>query len=206
MDTYILDTNLFFNMAAGIDLGQKTEDVVKKLTENAKKLKDSKQGSFIMPPRIVDEFLSFFEDKEQPFLKEFLSQVTIKSPNYNETTVSANVVYQLVEDIRARSYRGLTVAEEEIQNAGSQMLGQNDLNKKDFQIKIGSVVKNFRNRYRQATRFGFLDSLADLDLIMLAKETDGYLVSTDEGVVKWGRVFGVKELPAHLFGQKMRSL
>ena len=73
------------------------------------------------------------------------------------------------------------------------MLNKNNLSTKDFQIQIGSVIKKFRERYRQATRFSFLDSLADLDLIVLTKEIDGNLVSSDEGVILWGRKFGVKE-------------
>lgn len=205
MDTYILDTNLFFNMEAGLNLGQKTEEVVKNITTVAKKLKESNQALFLLPPRIVDEFLTFFDNKEQPFLKEFLGSVSIQSPSFNEMSVPASVVYQLVEDIRNRSYRGMTVAEEEIQNAGRDMMGKADLSKMDFQIAVGKAVKGFRDRYRQATRFGFLDSVADLDLIMLAKETNGQLVSTDEGVVKWGRVFGIKELPAQVFGTKMQA-
>jgi uncharacterized protein len=205
MDTYILDTNLFFNMEAGLNLGQKTEEVVKNLTTAAKKLQESKEATFLLPPRVVDEFLSFFEDKEQPFLKEFLAVVSIQSPSFNEMTVPASVVYQLVEDIRNRSYRGMTVAEEEIQNAGREMMGKPDLSKMEFQQTVGKAVKGFRDRYRQATRFGFLDSLADLDLIMLAKETSGNLVTTDEGVVKWGRVFGIKEMSARVFGTKMQA-
>lgn len=205
MDTYILDTNLFFNMEAGLNLGSKTEEVVKNITTVAKKLKDSNEATFLMPPRIVEEFLSFFENKEQPFIKDFLTAVTIQSPNFHEMSLPAAVVYQLVDDIRNRSYRGMTVAEEEIQNAGREMMGKADLSKMDFQIAVGKAVKGFRDRYRQATRFGFIDSLADLDLIVLAKETNSHLVSTDEGVVKWGRVFGVKEMPAHVFGTKMKA-
>lgn len=205
METYILDTNLFFNMEAGLGLGDKTETVVKNLTSLAKKLKETQKAQFYMPPRIVDEFLSFFEDKEQLFLKEFLAEVTVQSPSFHEVSVPAAIVYQLVEDIRARSYRGMTVAEEEIQNAGKLLMGKTDLSPKDFQITIGSAIKGFRDRYRQATRFGFLDSVADLDLIMLAKETDGFLVSTDNGVMHWGRVFGIKEMPASVFGEKMKK-
>ncbi len=203
MDTYILDTNLFFNMEAGLNLGQKTEEVVKNITSAAKKLKESKQAIILLPPRVVEEFLSFFENKEQPFIKDFLSSVSVQSPSFNEMTIPASVLYQIIEDIRGRSYRGMTVAEEEIQNAGKDMMGKPELSKMDFQITIGKAVKGFRDRYRQATRFGFIDSLADLDLIMLAKETDGYLVSTDEGVTKWGRVFGIKEMSASVFGTKV---
>lgn len=202
MDSYILDTNLFFNMEAGLDLGQRTDEVVFSLSQAIKKLKD--QAHFYMPPRIIDEFLTFFDDKEQPFIKEFLSEVTIKSPDAHSLQVAAPVFYKLVEDIRARSYRGLTIAEEEIQKAAQLMAGAGQMDKKDFQMKVGPIVKTFRDRYRQATRAGFLDSVADLDIIMLAKETEGYLVSSDEGVVAWGRIFGIKEMPVAAFGEKMK--
>lgn len=206
MEKYILDTNLFFNMEEGLGLGEKTEDVVLRLTALAKQLKKNQQAVFYMAPRIVDEFLSFFENKEQPFLKDFLAQVTIQSPNISNLTFSAHVFSKLIDDIRGRSYRGLRVGEEEIQAGASLMQGKGDLSKKDFEIAIGGVVKKFRERYRQATRVGFLDSLADLDLIMLAKELDATIVTTDEGMLHWGRVFGVKEMPASVFGAKMREV
>ncbi|OGK12607.1 RNA ligase partner protein [Candidatus Roizmanbacteria bacterium RIFCSPHIGHO2_02_FULL_37_15] len=206
MERYILDANLFFNMEAGLGLGEKTEVVVKKLTEMVNKLKAAKRAEFYMPPRVVDEFLSFFDNKEQQFLKNFLSGITVKSPDIAKATFPAQVFYELVADIRQRSYRGLNIGEEEIEKAGRVMLGKNNLSTKDFQIQIGSVVKKFRERYRQATRFGFLDSVADLDLVVLAKELDGFLISTDEGVIHWGRLFGVKETPVGVWKKKLDDL
>lgn len=203
MEKYILDTNLFFNMEAGVNLGEKTEQVVKKVTSIGKKIKKEKKGEILMPPSAVSEFLSFFEDKNQQFIKDFLSVLTIKSPDYGRLTIPAQVFYQLIEEVRQRSYRGLNIAEEEIEKAGQLMMGVEKLNKKDFQVKIGGVIKKFRQRYRQATREGFLDSVTDLDLIILTKETDGFLVSTDEGVLCWGRIFGVKELPAAVWRQRV---
>ena len=206
MEKYILDANLFFNMEAGLDLGEKTEAVVKKLTDMVNKLKAAKRAEFYLPPRVVDEFLSFFENKEQQFLKNFLSVITVKSPDLAKATFPAQVFYELVADIRQRSYRGLNIGEEEIEKAGRAMLGKNNLSTKDFQMQIGSVVKKFRERYRQATRFGFLDSVADLDLIVLSKELDGFLISTDEGVIRWGRLFGVKETPVSVWKKKLDDL
>lgn len=203
MDRYILDTNLFFNMEEGIGLGKKTEEVTKNITLAAKQMKKQGAAEFFMPPKVVEEYLSFFENKEQPFIKEFLSQITIKSPDINKLQIGGDVFYQLIEDVRERRYRGLRIGEEEIVRAAETTIGKEGLSKKDFQILSGKVIKNFRERYRQATRFGFLDSLADLDLIMLTKEVDGFLVSSDEGVIKWGRVFGAKEMPAGVFGAKM---
>lgn len=203
MERYILDTNLFFNMEEGLNMGDKTEDVVINMTKAAKSLKKTQQGAFYMPPRIVEEFLGFFENRQQPFLLDFLANTTVQSPDASKLSVSGNVFYQLIEDIRGRSYRGLRIGEEEIQKAAVLMQGKAGLSKKDFEMTIGDVVKKYRERYRQATRAGFLDSLADLEIIMLAKELDAAVVSTDEGVLYWGRVFGVKEIPASVFGAKM---
>lgn len=206
MERYILDTNLFFNMEAGVGLGKKTEDVVVNLTQAIRESKKQKQAEFFMPPRIVEEFLSFFENKEQGFIKEFFTEITAKSPHIDSLLFPASIFYRLVEDIRSRSYRGLQVGEEEIKKAGSLLLGSGNLDKKEYEVRVGPALKSFRERYRQATRFGFLDSLADLDLIMLAKEIDGFLVSSDEGVVHWGRVFGIKEMSPAIFGKKMKDL
>jgi uncharacterized protein len=209
MERFILDTNLFFNMEAGLNLGQKSEEVVGNLTKKILELRKNQKAEFYMPPRIVDEFLSFFEDKKQDFIQLFLSSIIIKSPDIRKTNLSASVFYELIEDIRLRSYRGLLVAEEEIEQAVKDMLEKDNRNlskKKDFQIAVGEYKRKLRERYRRATRFGFLDSLADLELILLSQELDANLISTDEGVVNWGRKFGVKEIPAAFFAKHLDSL
>src|SRR3990167_8358140 len=170
MDHYVLDTNLFFNMEPGLNMGKKTEDVVMKVTKSVKKLVDDKKGKVFMPPSIVKEFLSFFDDKEQPFIKDFLTVVTIKTPDITKVDFSASVFYKLVADIRERSYRGLTLSEEELKRALYEHAGHSFESKQDFEKISGKHVKTLRNRYRQATRVGFLDSVEDLDLITLAKE------------------------------------
>ena len=77
MENYILDTNIFFNMEAGMDLGKKTEEVIVGMTHIANSLKHQSKGLFYMPPRVVAEVLSFFEDKTQTFLSKFLASITI---------------------------------------------------------------------------------------------------------------------------------
>lgn len=207
MEKYILDTNLFFNMGADLGLGKKTEEIIVNLTSKIIELKKRKLADFFMPPRAVDELLSFFEDKNQMFLKKFLGTVTIKSPTLEKLEFPAAVFYRLVADVRERNYRGLNIGEEEINLSGQKMLKESEnLSKKDFQIKIGESIKKFRDRYRNATRTGFLDSVTDLDLIVLAREQDGYLITSDEGVLAWGRLFGVKELPPPSFVKRLEGL
>ena len=116
----------------------------------------------------------------------------------------ASIFYTLIEDIRGRSYRGLRVGEEEIEQAAAGMMKAGELSKMEFQKKVGVQIKGFRDRYRQATRVGFLDSIADLDIIVLAKEINGTVVSTDEGLLKWARLFGVKEMSPEVFGHLHR--
>ena len=88
-------------------------------------------------------------------MKDFLSEIIIQSPNIGSLTFSAQIFYQLVDDIRARSYRGLRVGEEEIQKAGHLMQGKTDLSKKDFEISIGEVVKNFVTAIGKQHGLGF---------------------------------------------------
>jgi len=207
MERFVLDTNLFFNMEVDLGFEKKTEAVVRGLTSLIKTLKKKKKAEFFLPPRVVDEFLSFFPDKEQLFIKEFLSVVTVKSPDYEKIFLSASVFLKLIEEVRRRSYRGATIAEEEIVAAARQFLSENKpMEKKQFEIKVGDFIRKFRERYRHATRFGFLDSATDLDLIILAKEIDGFLISSDEGVIFWGRVMGVKELNPNWLRSRLEEL
>lgn len=206
MEQYIIDTNIFFNMEAGIDLGKNTEEVVKNITQMSQKLKKGNKAEFIVSPRVVEEFLSFFDDKKQMFIQEFLSSVVVRSPDLGNIHVSASVIAKLVEDIRLRSYRGLSLGEEEIKKTAEGMIGKEKKDKKEFEIAVGEYIRRFRDRYRNATRTGFIDSLADLDCILLAKEFDAYLVSTDEGAIRWGRLFGVKEMPVMAWVLQMQKL
>ncbi len=200
MEKYVLDTNLFFNMEPGLGVGNKTNEVIKTTTTALKRLKKENNKQFLMPPSIVREIKSFFEEETQA-LKEFFAEITIKSPNITNTTFPASLFYTLVDEIRERSRRGLEVAEDELYKAVSSLAPIKLNNKMEIQIKTGLFTKSLRERHRQATRTKFLDSIADLDLIVLAKEEDAYLVSTDEGVVVWGRRFGVKEMDPEVFGK-----
>ena len=204
MEKYVLDTNLFFNMEPGLNIGTKTNEVLALITKSIKNLKN--KALFYMPPSIVKELESFFKDKDTSLLKEFLSEIVVKSPDTTKITLPAEFFYKIIKDVRERSYKGLLTSEKELTNAVLSLNGIRFKDKKETQIKIGKNIKNLRDKYRQNTRTGFLDSVADLDLIILAKEQDAYLVSTDEGVVNWGRIFGVKEIDPQIFGKKIICL
>lgn len=199
MNSYILDTNLFFNMEPGLKMGTTTQEVVTRMSALIAKQTDD---VFLMPPRVVGEFTSFFDEPLPEYVEVFLSTITIQSPSIGELQFGADVFYRLIDDVRERNYRGMRSAEDEIRKAATHMMGREVLPKKALEMTVGEFITSFRTKYRNATRTGFLDSVADLDLILLAKETDGYVVSADEGVLEWGRRFGIKELPAPLFEKR----
>lgn len=203
METYVLDTNLFFNMEAKMGVGNDTETIIRNMTNYMQAAK--KSAVFFMPPRIIEEIKSFFENPDQEFLQDFFAGITVKSPNLGELMINAHVIAEYIEESRKRAYRSQDVAEEEIIQAGKMFMGKEALPQKEFQMTVGKITKNFRNRYRNALRTGFIDSLADFDLIMLAKEQDAFLVSTDEGVIQWGRKLGVKEVAPSVLGKKMQE-
>jgi RNA ligase partner protein len=203
MQNYILDTNLFFNMEGHLGIGETTEKIIRNLTVAMGKTKDT--HSYLIPPTVADEIKTFFDNPEEDFLLDFFKMATIKSPSLTELTISAKTMSDFIDESRERSYRGMKVGEEEMISTGNLFMGKEVLPHKEYQITIGKVIKTFRDRYRNATRTGFLDSKADFELIMLAKETDGYLISTDVGVIKWGRIMGVKEMDSSAFGKMIQE-
>ena len=202
MDSYVIDTNFFFNLEVKSGFGSSAPEIVKTFVKLATKLKEEKKAHFYMPPSIVEEIASF-DDSHKDYVHDLLTVVTVQSPDVSKVQFPAAIFYTLVDEIRSRSYRGLTIAAEQVEAAGQLVSGKTFENKMEYQKTMGEVVTKLRERYRQATRFNFLDSVADLDLIVLARELDAYLVSADEGVIRWGRMFGVKEVAADMLLKRL---
>ncbi len=205
MESFVVDTNFFFNLEIKSGFGDNPKQIIIKFTQLARELKNSKKAEFFMPPRIIEEFQTFVEPSVD-YGKDFLSVITVKSPHTASIQFPAAVFYQLIDEIRERSYRGLRIAEESVDSGAQKVMGAGELSKIDYQKKIGETVTKLRERYRQATRFNFLDSVADLDLIVLSKEINAFLVSSDEGVLRWGREFGIKEVEPQALLSRLEAL
>ncbi len=204
MSVYIIDTNILFNMEANMGLGPSTKEILQNLVKILP-LANKKEEQLLMPPAIVQEIQSFFDNQDDALLNTFLGFVTVRSPSYHDIAVSGDIFNELIEDYRSRAYRGMKVSEEEIIKTAETFMGKEVLPQKEFQKSVGKIVSSLRDRYRNATRTGTIDSQADFDLIMLAKESGGNLVTTDEGIIAWSRKIGVTEMSAQVFGKKMQA-
>lgn len=202
-EIFVFDTNIFFNLEANTGLGNNPGQIMESLFNYGKHI-GKERVLFYMPPSIVDEIYTFISRDDSTF-KKLISIINVKAPDKSQILFSVEVFYTLIQDVRQRSYRGLTIAEEEIHNAVSSMTG-NKLDRIEFQKEIGKHITKLRDRYRNATRTKFLDSVADLDIIVLAKELNGHVVSADEGIHRWAREFGVHEVQPMFLSERLETL
>lgn len=129
-----------------------------------------------MPQTIYEELLNFVEIKDiQVDLQMLLQQ---KSPKRYELTVPAFLLYELIEDVRLRIDKGLRVAETAVRETSPDTEPE--------------AIANLRKKYRMALREGIIDSKEDVDLILLAKEMDGIMMTADTGIVKWADKLGIR--------------
>lgn len=205
MQSFVIDTNFFFNLEIKSGFGTSPKEVMSEFAKLSGSLKNKGKAQFYVPPRIVEELQTFLSPSD-PQLQNLLTVLVVRSPDISSVSFGAHVFYRLIDDIRARSYRGMKVAEEVIEEAVRDMQARGELSRIDHQKALGAHLTKLRDRYRQATRVKFLDSVADLDLIVLARELDGTLITSDEGVIVWGREFGVKEIDPRLVRQTLIEL
>lgn len=176
---FVLDTSLFTNPNTRSSFGKTTLEAVinfLKIAEQSKHLK------FLMPTSIKRELTNFLDGEEIPFLE---THVNVKSPALYDLKVPAAVVYKFIDEIRNRINKGLRIAEQVIREEKES----------DVEIRIHKL----RDKYREALRDGVIDSKEDFDVLMLASEVKGLIVTADNGLIKMAEWLGIPYLDASKF-------
>lgn len=176
---FILDTSLFTNPNTRSSFGKTTLEAVinfLKIAEQAKHL------NFLMPTSIKRELTTFLDGEEIPFLE---THINVKSPALYDLKVPAAVVYKFIDEIRNRINKGLRIAEQVIREEKES----------DIEIRIHKL----RDKYREALRDGVVDSKEDFDVLMLASEVKGLIVTADYGLMKMAEWLGIPYLNADKF-------
>jgi hypothetical protein len=177
-----IDTSIFVNPASRVFFGHTPDDALNNFLQ---KLKEKKDIFCAMPPSVYEELMKFIE--KQPAAKDALL-LHKKPPSSYETPIPSLFLYEFIEEFRARINKGLRIAEKYTRN---ELKIKSQEGRPDEEI-----IKRLREEYRIALREGIIDSKEDFDLLLLAKELDAYLATSDNGLIKWAQKLGIPCLTA----------
>lgn len=169
----IIDTSIFTNPDVYQSFGASSTEALCTFLEIISKLDGP---TFCMPPTIYQELFNFIDVKDIP--SDLQIRIFQKPPKRYELSVPAFLLYELIEDVRLRIDKGLRVAEEAVRGTSPETEPE--------------AIANLRKKYRAALREGIIDSKEDVDLILLAKEMDGIVMTADIGIVKWADKLGIR--------------
>jgi hypothetical protein len=172
-ESFVIDTSIFTNTDVSIAFGRSPTTALKGFLKLIGKLE---RPCFYMPPSIYRELMNFVDVDKIP--KDLQVKIFQKPPRKYEMSVPAFLLYELIEDVRRRIDKGLRVAEQAVRDVVT-----------DAETE---TITNLRKKYRSALREGIIDSKEDVDLILLAKELDGILVTADVGIMTWADKLGIR--------------
>lgn len=167
----IIDTSIFINPASHIFFGETPKIALENFLSQLSK----KSITCYIPPSVYEELMSFFDPG---YSCANLTLMNKRPPSSYQNQIPALFVYEFIDEMRSRMNKGLRVAEK----YSRKML-------KDS--KEEENIKSLREEYRIALREGIIDSKEDFDLILLAKELDAFLATSDQGLVKWAHKLGI---------------
>lgn len=186
-DCFVIDTSIFTNPDVYIKFGRTPTTALKNFLKLICKLDGP---NFYMPPSIYEELLDFVEVEKIP--KDLQIRIFQKPPKKYEMDVPAFLLYELINDVRLRIDKGLRVAEQAVRDA--------------INVSEPETINNLRKKYRSALREGIIDSKEDVDLILLAKELDGILVTADAGIITWADKLGIRFVESRNLRSIIQSL
>jgi len=173
----VLDTNIFINPDARHFFGKSPKEALDIFLERLEKKQDI---LCFMPPSVYEELTKFIE---QNSISKRIVLINKKPPSRYEMKIPSLLFYEFIEEIRSRVNKGLRVGEKYVRKC---------LQSKDEQ----ETIKALREEYRLALREGIVDSKEDFDLILLAKELDAYLATSDNGLILWAQKLGINCISA----------
>ncbi len=174
---YVVDTSLFVNPHAREKFGKDPSAAVLGFVKHA----ETKDIEVFMPPSVFCELRNFVDAKA---MDELELAVKKRAPNTYGIYLPAAVLYDFIEDVRLRINKGLRLAEDFA---------------KDNAPDNDEKLRKLRDKYREAMRTGIVDSKEDFELVLLAKELEATLITSDEGVMKFANQVGCEFLAADKF-------
>ncbi|HUU77214.1 MAG TPA: RNA ligase partner protein [candidate division Zixibacteria bacterium] len=201
---FVLDTTAFSDAKLVNRLGGNITEAVNHLSELISIGRLRLNISCYMPPSTFNELKTFLLENKCSVrdIDQVEAWVVRKSPDRYSVLLSSQVIYEYVSDVRDRLDQGMTIVrraiKETIKASERNLLESNGQNSKDIEIALS---RTYEDKYRQKMRRGVLDSLPDIDTLILAKELEAGVVSADKGIKAWTERIGIRFVEAEFFPQ-----
>ncbi len=173
----VLDTSIFVNPDSRYVFGNSPIEAFNNFLD---KVTGKKHISCYMPPTVYEELLNFLEYSPSPE-KNIL--ITKKPPSSYQSSIPSIFLYEFIEEMRSRINKGLRIAEKYTRKGLKESVYSRE--------KEEATIQKLRQEYRPALREGILDSKEDFDLVLISKEINAYLATSDNGLIKWAHKLGI---------------
>jgi len=204
---FVLDTT------AITDTGMRVKEGYETLCESAKDILDLiakarlklEISCYIPYPSVYSELTSFLKryNCEKEIFLRLDTWLVKKTPNRYEVMIPAEIFHEYIVTMRQKINKARRISEDFIWEGSA--LGLKCENKDNFKDEIGEIISKFRDKYREVMRHGVLDSSPDLDVLLLAKELDAAVVSSDEGIRRWSERMGLRFVEAEKFPRMLKE-
>ncbi len=160
---------------------------------------------YIPYPSVYTELTSFLKRYgcDEDIFTKLDTWLVKKTPNRYEVKIPAAIFYEYIITVRQKMNRGRRLAEEYILESSAITAKLEDKSK--IEEEIGALISKFRDKYRAVMRQGILDSAPDLDVLLLAKELEAGVVSSDAGIRKWSERLGLRFVEAAKFPRMLKE-
>jgi len=205
---FVLDTTALTSqeIREGRDLCTTMDEVLNLIAEARTKLNISCHVPFPTVYNELMEFIKRYKCKED-IKVQIDTWLVKKTPNRFEVKIPSAVFYEYVQDMRERMNRGMKIGETAIWLSSAESISLMKESKEKDAIKraVGKIIRDFRAKYRNALRYGTLDSAPDLDVLLLAKELEAGVVASDEGIKKWAERLGLRYVEGASFPKMLKE-
>ncbi len=153
---------------------------------------------YIPYPTVYAELVGFLKRHKcsEDVLVKLDTWLVKKTPNRYEVKIPAIIFYEYVSTMRQKINKGRKIAEEFIWESSALPF---KVSREDLEREVGNLIGKFREKYRAALRQGILDSAPDIDVLLLAKELEAGVVSSDIGIRRWSERLGLRFVEASKF-------
>jgi len=192
----VLDTTAFSDARVREMLGASSlEEAVEKILDLLATASERLGYEFYTTPRVYEELRGFLlrNGCREETVDRLAGWIIVKSPSSLEVSIPAYVMYRYVGDLRRRMDKGLRVAEWAVRRAARDARDNAEAELDDV---VGPLIHRLREDYRLALRHGIVDSEEDFELVLLARELDATLVTSDAGIRSLSESLGIRVVDA----------